>query len=78
MSSKFPETTKNVAASGVAAIGFLGATIGFGISTARGLEAIGRNPFARGKILMSLFLAFVVSLVFAFFAFLVAGFIKFF
>jgi F0F1-type ATP synthase membrane subunit c/vacuolar-type H+-ATPase subunit K len=78
VSAKFPETTKNVAASAVAAIGFLGAAIGFGLAAARGIEAIGRNPFARGKIISSLFVAFVVCLLFAVLAFFVAGFIKFF
>ncbi len=78
VSGKFPETTKNIAAGLVAALGFLGAAIGFGWSTARGLEAIGRNPYARAKILTSLFVAFVVSLGFATLSFLVAGFIKFF
>ena len=78
ISSRFPETTKNVASGGVAAIGFLAAAIGFGLAASKGLEAIGRNPYARGKILSSLFIAFIVSVTFAFLAFLVAGFIKFF
>ncbi len=59
-------------------MGFLGAAIGFGLAAARGIEAIGRNPFARGKIIGSLFVAFVICLVFAVLAFFVAGFIKFF
>ncbi|MDB5181325.1 MAG: hypothetical protein JWP13_88, partial [Candidatus Saccharibacteria bacterium] len=78
LSSSFPENTKNVAAGLVAAFGFLGAAIGFGRATGRGIEAIGRNPYARGKIIGSLVVAFGVSLVFAFLAFLVASFIKFF
>ena len=78
LSTKFPETTKNIAAGLVAALGFLGAAIGFGKATAQGMVAIGRNPYAKTKILTSLFIAFVVSLVFAALAFLVAGFIKFF
>ncbi len=78
VSGKFPETTKNVAAGGVAAVGFFGAAISFGITAARGLEAIGRNPFAKGKIISSLMIAFVVSVGFAVMSFLVAGFIKFF
>jgi F0F1-type ATP synthase membrane subunit c/vacuolar-type H+-ATPase subunit K len=78
ISSSFPENTKNVAAGLVAAFGFLGAAIGFGRATARGIEAIGRNPYARGKIIGSLVVAFGVSLVFAFLAFMVASFIKFF
>jgi F0F1-type ATP synthase membrane subunit c/vacuolar-type H+-ATPase subunit K len=78
VSGSFPETTKNVSAGTVAALGFLGATLSFGITAARGLEAIGRNPFAKGKIITSLLLAFVISLGFAVMTFFVAGFIKFF
>lgn len=78
VSARFPETTKNVAASAVAAIGFLGSAIAFGLASARGIEAIGRNPYARGKILSSLFVAFIICVVFAGLSFLVAGFIKFF
>lgn len=77
VSSSFPETTKNVAASLVAVAGLLGAAYGFGRSMARAMEAIGRNPYARGKILGSLFIAFSISLLFVGVAFLIAGFIKF-
>ena len=65
LSNSFPENTKNIAAGLVAAFGFLGASIGFGKATSRGIEAIGRNPYARGKIIGSLLVAFVVSLIFA-------------
>lgn len=78
VSSNFPETTRNVSAGFVAAAGFLGAAIGFGWAASRGMEAIGRNPYARGKILGSLFVAFIISLGFALLAFLIASFIKFF
>ena len=78
ISAKFPETTKNVSSGAVAAIGLLGAIISFMVSVSKGVEALGRNPYAKGKIFFSLFMAFIVSLVFATLAFLVASFIKFF
>lgn len=78
ISTNFPETTRNVAASLVAVAGLAGATYGFGRSAARAMEAIGRNPYARGKIIGSLLLTLVVSLTFVGAAFLIAGFIKFF
>lgn len=77
VSSSFPETTKNVAAAGVASLGFVAAAIGFGKVAAAGMTAMGRNPYARRKILLSLGGAFLISLVFAGLAFLIAGFIKF-
>ena len=77
-SSSFPETTKNIAAGLVALGGLAASAFGFGRTASRGIEAIGRNPYARGRILLSLFVAFVVSLAFAALAFLIAGFIKFF
>ena len=78
VSNSFPETTKNIAAGIVAVGGFSAAAFGFGRTASRGIEAIGRNPYARGKILLSLGGAFIVSLIFAGLAFLIAGFIKFF
>ncbi|HMR72824.1 MAG TPA: ATP synthase F0 subunit C, partial [Candidatus Saccharibacteria bacterium] len=78
LSNSFPENTKNIAASLVAVIGLVGATIGFGRAAARGMEAIGRNPYARGKIIGSLLIAFLISTTFAVLGFLIASFIKFF
>lgn len=78
VSGKFPETTRNIASGAVASVGFAGAALGFAWSMARGLEAIGRNPYAKTKILSSLLLALVISIGFAGLSFLVAGFIKFF
>jgi hypothetical protein len=77
VSASFPETTKNIASAGVAALGFVAVAIGFGRVAAAGVVAIGRNPYARRKILLSLLGAFLVSLVFAGLAFLIAAFIKF-
>ncbi|MFZ2544375.1 MAG: hypothetical protein WAW80_00120, partial [Candidatus Saccharimonadales bacterium] len=78
VSTNFPETTRNVAASLVAIAGIAGATYGFGRSASRAMEAIGRNPYAKGKIIGSLFITIFVSLLFVGAAFLIAGFIKFF
>jgi sugar lactone lactonase YvrE/F0F1-type ATP synthase membrane subunit c/vacuolar-type H+-ATPase subunit K len=77
VSNSYPETTRNIAAAGVAIFGFVAAAIGFGRVAGAGVAAIGRNPYARRKILLSLAGAFIVSLLFAGLAFLVAGFIKF-
>jgi F-type H+-transporting ATPase subunit c len=76
-STRFPEATKNIASGFAAGIGFLAAAIGFGLVAARGMQALGRNPYAKGKIIGSLVIAFVVCLCFAVMAFLVAAFIKF-
>ncbi|HUD21054.1 MAG TPA: hypothetical protein VMQ44_03255, partial [Candidatus Saccharimonadales bacterium] len=77
-SNHFPEATKNIAAAFAAGLGLLGAGIGFYFAATRGLEAIGRNPYAKGKIIAVLIIAFMVCLVFAGLAFFVAAFIKFF
>jgi adhesin/invasin len=78
VSNKFPETTKNIAASLVAIAGLVVAAISFGRTANRAMDAIGRNPYARGKILGGLFVSLLISLFFAGIAFLIAGFIKFF
>ncbi len=78
VSGKFPDTTKNISAGAVAAVGFFGAAISFGLVASKGISAIGRNPFAKRKILASLFIALIISIGFATLTFLVAGFIKFF
>lgn len=77
VSGSYPETTRNIAAGGVAALGFIAAAISFGKVAASGMVAIGRNPYARKKIFISMLGAFLISLTFAGLAFLIAGFIKF-
>lgn len=77
VSANYPETTKNIAAGAVASFGFVAAAVSFSRATQAGIAAIGRNPYARRKIILSLVGAFGVSLVFAGLAFLIAGFIKF-
>lgn len=47
-----------------AGIGILGASLGGGIMASRGLEAMGRNPFAKGKLKFNLYLsifAFIIA-----------------
>ena len=45
-----------------AGFGILGASIGGGIMASRGLEAIGRNPFAKGKLQLNLYASIVAFL----------------
>lgn len=47
-----------------AGIGILGASIGGGIMASRGLEAYGRNPFAKGKLKFNLYLS-IIAFIFA-------------
>lgn len=77
VSTSYPETTRNVAAAAVASLGFVAAAIGFGKVASTAVVAIGRNPFARRKIFLTLAIALIVGLLFAGLAFLIAGFIKF-
>jgi F-type H+-transporting ATPase subunit c len=47
-----------------AGFGILGASIGGGIMVSRGLEAIGRNPYAKGRLQVNLYasmFAFIIS-----------------
>src|SRR5690606_10476462 len=46
-----------------AGIGILGASLGGGIMASRGLEALGRNPFAKGKLKFNLYLGIVAFIV---------------
>jgi len=43
-----------------AGFGILGASVGGGIMASKGLEAIGRNPFAKGKLQLNLYASLVV------------------
>lgn len=46
-----------------AGIGILGASLGGGIMASRGLEALGRNPFAKGRLKLNLYLGILAFLV---------------
>ena len=59
-----PETTfiRTIAAAVASGLGLLGAAIGAGMFIARGLEAIGRNPMAKGKISITMYISIIASL----------------
>jgi F-type H+-transporting ATPase subunit c len=56
---------RTLAAGLAAGAGLFGSAIGIGILTGRGLEAIGRNPMAKGKVQMNMYLSIVISLIVA-------------
>jgi F0F1-type ATP synthase membrane subunit c/vacuolar-type H+-ATPase subunit K len=56
---------RNLAAGIAAGFGLLGAAIGMGILSGRGLEAIGRNPMAKGKVQLNMYISLLVSLLVA-------------
>ena len=71
------ESMKNLAMAIAAALGVLGPGIGIGILVSKGLEAIGRNPEASGKIQSTMILGIVFVEALAIFALVVAFIIKF-
>ena len=56
---------RNLAAGIASGFGLLGAAIGIGLLSGRGLEAIGRNPMAKGKVQLNMYLAMVTCIVVA-------------
>ncbi|HSI20669.1 MAG TPA: hypothetical protein VLA04_03100 [Verrucomicrobiae bacterium] len=56
---------RNIAAGLASGFGLLGSALAIGIIVSRGLEAIGRNPMAKGKVQINMYLSIVVSLVVA-------------
>lgn len=52
---------KNMAAGIAAGFGLLGSAIGIGIMSGRGLEAIGRNPMAKGKVQLNMYIGLIIS-----------------
>jgi F0F1-type ATP synthase membrane subunit c/vacuolar-type H+-ATPase subunit K len=60
-----PNLLRNIAAGLASGMGLLGSAIGIGIIVSRGLEAIGRNPMAKGKVQANMYISIVVSLVIA-------------
>lgn len=69
------QLVRNLAAGIASGFGLLGASIGIGILSGRGLEAIGRNPMARGKVQLNMYIAIFVSLIVAALALVAAIFI---
>ncbi len=66
---------RNLAAGIASGFGLLGSAIGVGIMAGRGLEAIGRNPMAKGKVQLNMYISLVVSIIVAVLALLTAVFI---
>lgn len=67
----------NIAAAIVMGIGALAAPIGIGLLTAKAMEALGRNPEARGPIQTNMILGLAFAEAIAIYALLVAILIKF-
>lgn len=53
---------RNLAAGIAAGLGILGASLGIGILSGRGLEAIGRNPMAKSKVQVNMYIAIIASI----------------
>jgi len=70
-------SAKLLAAAFVMAIGTLGPGLAIGILAAKGLEAIGRNPEASGKVQTAMILAIAFAEAIAIYALVVALIIKF-
>jgi F0F1-type ATP synthase membrane subunit c/vacuolar-type H+-ATPase subunit K len=63
--SSTQQLVRNLAAGIAAGFGLLGSAIGMGILSGRGLEAIGRNPMAKGKVRVSMYVSLFISLIVA-------------
>jgi F-type H+-transporting ATPase subunit c len=72
-----PETMRFLATALVMGLGSLGPGLAIGILAAKGLEAIGRNPEASGKIQTAMILAIAFAEAIAIYALVVALIIKF-
>lgn len=72
-----PETMSSLAAAAAIAIGAIAPSIAIGMIGAKGLEAIGRNPEAAGKVQSSMILAIAFAEAVAIYALVVALIIKF-
>jgi F-type H+-transporting ATPase subunit c len=71
------ESAKALSMAIVVGFGMLGPGLGIGILVSRGLEAIGRNPDATGKITTNMLLGIVFTEALAIFALVVGFIIKF-
>lgn len=63
---------RNLAAGIASGFGLLGAAIGIGILSGRGLEAIGRNPMAKGKVQLNMYIAMIAALAIGLFSVIAA------
>lgn len=71
------ESVRLLAAALVMAVGTIGPALGIGLLASKGLEAIGRNPEASGKIQTAMILSIAFAEAIAIYALVVALIIKF-
>lgn len=71
------EVIQVIAAAGTIAIGAIAPSIAIGMIASKGLEAIGRNPEAAGKVQTSMILALAFSEAIAIYALVIALIVKF-
>ncbi len=71
------ESIRLLAMALVMAVGTIGPALGIGLLASKGLEAIGRNPEASGKIQTAMILAIAFAEAIAIYALVVALIIKF-
>ncbi len=72
-----PEAISSLAAAAAIAIGAIAPSIAIGMIGSKGLEAIGRNPEAAGKVQSSMILAIAFAEAVAIYALVVALIVKF-
>ena len=72
-----PEAIKMIAAAATIAIGGIAPAVAIGLIGSKGLEAIGRNPEAAGKVQNSMVLGLAFSEAIAIYALVVALIVKF-
>jgi F-type H+-transporting ATPase subunit c len=72
-----PDTMRLLAAGLAIALGSLGPGLGLGMIGSKAMEALGRNPEARGDIFVPLILSLAFTEAVAIYAFVVALIIKF-
>jgi F-type H+-transporting ATPase subunit c len=72
-----PESITALAAAGTIAIGAIAPAIAIGMIGSKGLEAIGRNPEAAGKVQTAMILAIAFAEAVAIYALVVALIVKF-
>jgi len=72
-----PEVVKMIATAGTIAIGAIAPAIAIGMIGSKGMEAIGRNPEAAGKVQSAMILAIAFAEAVAIYALVVALIVKF-
>lgn len=71
------DTIKTIATAGTIAVGAVAPALAIGMIGSRGLEAIGRNPEAAGKVQASMILGLAFAEAIAIYALVVALIVKF-